>query len=372
MTLFHLAFRHLCSLHPRSLATLAGITLAVASLVSLVGLARGIAWTLETSLETRQADAVVTEARAFDLASSILPAALSTDLEANPEVEAAMPELWRLTSLPDGRSVAVVGWPVDGFAWDGLEFLDGARPLASQAGSAILGTDLAERAGLVPGDRITLFQSEFNIAGTVRASAMLSRNLVYLPLPVMQELTFRDGMATSILLRLAAEDRERRRAALTRIQSAYPEHNIEATETLVREFSYGRIAETLSLSISSIALVGAALMVFNTMSMAVGERRHEFAILSAIGWARWRIVTVILLEGVVLALLAGAFGCILGAVAAQAVAESAFVDGLIAPQLTVTLFTQALALSAGIGLLGALMPALSVTARAPSDVLRGR
>ncbi len=372
MTGVHLALRHLIRLHPRSLATIAGIMISVASLVALVGLANGIAWTLEHSLEARQADVVVTEAKAFDLMSSILPADLAADMAGRADVDATTPELWRLTSLPDGRSVAAVGWPPSAMSWKGLELVRGALPDRQDLRSAVLGADFANRAELDLGDTITLFQTEFAVIGIVRSPAMLSRNLIYLPLSAMQELTFRDGLATSILLHLAPGGDIPRETVVARLQAEYPDYTVEASEDLARQTSYGRIAEILSLSISTVAILSAALMIFNTMSMAVSERRHEIALLAAIGWARWRIVALIVVEGAGLALLAGSLGMGLGILVARAVSHSALAAGLVEPRFGAGLLVLALLISAGIGVLGAFLPAFRATTRSPSAVLRSR
>jgi putative ABC transport system permease protein len=372
MTALSLALRNLAGFHPRSLATIGGIMIAVASLVALVGLARGVASTLLDSLDARGADVVVTEAGNVDLMSSILPQDLVARALAVEGVAAAAPELARMTTLADGRSVVVVGWPADSFAWRGHDLQGGRLPGAGDGTVAILGQALAERGGLGLGDRLELFQTEFTVAGLVDAPSLLARNLIYVPLPAMQDLTFRDGLATSILVQLRPGRPEARAAAVERLRLALADYSVAPSERLVQQYSYGRIAEVLSLSISAVALLSAVLVIFNTMSMSVSERRGEIAIMAAVGWARWRIVAVLVGEAVALSLVAGLLGSALGVAVAHGVAHSPAAAGFIDPRITVGLVVSAIALSGVIGVVGALAPALAATARSPAAVLRGR
>ena len=106
------ALRNLAYWQPRNIGALLGIMIAIASLVALIGLARGVQETLLNALETRGTDVLVTETGALDLISSIVPEELAADIAATPGVIAVAPELTRLTSLDDGRSVAVSSWPL--------------------------------------------------------------------------------------------------------------------------------------------------------------------------------------------------------------------------------------------------------------------
>ena len=46
----------------------------------------------------------------------------------------------------------------------------------------------------------------------------------------------------------------------------------------------------------------------NTMIMSVFERTKEIGVLRAIGWGRWRVVKMILMESILLSLLGGVVG----------------------------------------------------------------
>jgi ABC-type lipoprotein release transport system permease subunit len=69
---------------------------------------------------------------------------------------------------------------------------------------------------------------------------------------------------------------------------------------------------TVQIFTSAIYYAALALITFNTMYMAFLERKHEFAVMQAIGLTRKRLATLILLESLMLSLLSGVLGAITG------------------------------------------------------------
>ena len=55
-----------------------------------------------------------------------------------------------------------------------------------------------------------------------------------------------------------------------------------------------------------------ALGIANTMAMSVFERTKEIGVLRAMGWSRWRVMTLILMEAAALGVAGGVVGVALG------------------------------------------------------------
>jgi len=373
VTGFGLAWRNLTGRPVRSLGTIVGVALAVASFVALIGLARGVAASLDNAWNSRGTDVVITETGAADLVSSILPETLEAEVAALPGVEAAAAELSRITSLDDGVSVVVAAWGPDAFPRQGFDLVAGRTPRRDEPRAILLGAGLAQRLPAAPGDRLVLFQAEFKVVGIVDSPSLLARNLVIGDLAEVQALTFRTGQATSINVRLSPGlDDQGRQEALDRLRAALPTYAVDGTEQLSQGHTFARISQALSVSISVVALVTAVLAVFNTMNTAVHERRAEIAILAAVGWSSRRIVGLVLVEGLMITVLAGLAGVVAGSAMAQAVARSDLVAGFIEPQIGVGMLVQALAISLAVGLAGSLVPAVRAVRMPPADILRGR
>lgn len=269
--------------------------------------------------------------------------------------------------------MVVAAWRPGAFPLQGFDLVAGRAPRPDEPRAVLLGIGMAERLRLAPGDAMLLFQAEFRVAGIVDSPSLLARNLVIADLAEVQALTFRTGQATSINVRLSPElDDPGRQAVLARLRAAFPAHAVEGTEQLSQGHTFARISDALSISISIVALATAVLAVFNTMNMAVHERRAEIAILAAVGWRSRRIVALLLVEGLMITLLGGAAGVAAGVAMAQAVAGSDLVAGFIAPQIGAVLLGQALVISLAVGLAGSLVPALRAVRVPPADILRGR
>ena len=69
-----------------------------------------------------------------------------------------------------------------------------------------------------------------------------------------------------------------------------------------------RFIRAMSVITSIIAIVIGAVGMLNTMVMSVFERTREIGILRAIGWGRWRVVQMILMESVLLSFSGGIVG----------------------------------------------------------------
>ena len=373
MNLAVLAWRNVQAQGTRSFATLAGIALAVASIVALIGLARGVETTLKRAFDVRGTDAIVTEAGALDLASSLVNESLAQEIAVVPGVMAAAAELTRMTSLESGATVFVTAWPPDAHPWQALDVLEGALPPASGQDMVAIGEGIANRLGLTIGDKVSLFQTQFTVGGIVGSRSLLMQNLVYLDLSIAQRLTYREGLATAINVRLDPNTPpSNKKATVETLEKAFPNYAIAETEQLAGEYVYSKIANAFAAAITFVTLIGAVLAIYNTMNMAVNERRAEIAVMKAVGWSRGRIMSSLLLEGVALTAVAGIIGCLMGTIVAHIVSRSDLIVSLIVPDISAELLVQAGLISLVIGIAGTLMPALHAVRSFPADILRGR
>lgn len=357
----------------RTIATVASVMLAIASLVALIGLARGVENSLLAALDARQTDVVVTEKGAIDLISSIVSQNLSDKIGEQPGVAAVAAELTRVTSLDNGGSAIVVAWQIGSYPWLALDLTSGRLPQADEALVTVVGDSLARRYGLQVGDTTTLFQSEFQVIGIATSGSILTRNLLMIPLSAAQQLTYRQGQATSINVRIdpAASEPERQ-SLIARLRSAFPNHAVEGARALANNHTFAQIADVLSRSISVVSVLVAVFAIFNTMSMAVRERRGEIAIMNAVGWSRRRIVSLAVFEAMILSGTGGGLGCIVGLAAAHLVSRLVSISGVIEPAISPVLLGQAMMISILIGLVGAFVPAFQTASLSPATILRGK
>ncbi len=106
------------------------------------------------------------------------------------------------------------------------------------------------------------------------------------------------------------------------------------------------------------------------MMTSVMERTREIGILRAIGWPRRRVVTMILLESSVLAVLASVLGCMTAVLFTRFLGQSEVARGILSPAISPVIIGQGFVLAIAIGLLGALIPAWRASRLLPTEAFR--
>jgi len=153
-----------------------------------------------------------------------------------------------------------------------------------------------------------------------------------------------------------------------------PSHRNEQVERMVRAFQLNLA------TLGGVGLLVGLLLVYNTVSFAVVQRRREIGILRALGMSRQGISALFLGEAALMGLLGGLIGSEAGVLLARAlvallsrtvsdlyVPVAAMSDGgmVVAPGLLVSGLTMGL----GVSMLGAMSPARDASRTAPARAL---
>jgi putative ABC transport system permease protein len=108
----------------------------------------------------------------------------------------------------------------------------------------------------------------------------------------------------------------------------------------------------------------------NTMIMSVFERTKEIGVLRAIGWGRWRVVKMILMESILLSLLGGAVGTVAAMLLTNVLSRFPIAAGFIEGNLAPSVILEGFLIALGVGLLGAAYPAYRGAQLLPTEALR--
>jgi putative ABC transport system permease protein len=234
----------------------------------------------------------------------------------------------------------------------GLRFLSGGPPQG--ADDLIVDEAYARQNHLHAGQTVKLLNHNWHLAGIVQGG-MLARFIV--PLTTLQELTSNTNRISQILVKLDDPSlAEREVTEFNRLLKG----NLRAISMadLVSLFNINNIPQLKAFIavITVLAVVVGFLVVFLSMYTAVVERTREIGILKALGAKPFTIVDILVREAVVLALA----GCVIGIVL-TVIAKAAILA--IAPaSLPVTdapdWWPIAAAIALGGALLGAIYPGL--------------
>jgi putative ABC transport system permease protein len=238
------------------------------------------------------------------------------------------------------------------------------------AGAEILvGKEVADRFGLKPGGKFEINGKAFSVAGVLETTGSQDDSLVFMSLPVSQQLFGKQGKVGMVEVAALCKN-----CPISEIVSQIAEKIPSAKVTAVQQVVEGRM-DTLhsfrkfSLGISGLVLLVGSMVVFVTMMASVNERTREIGIFSAIGFRRSHIMKIILLEALVVSVIAGVIGYLVGIGTTRALlmllsdqTPHFTLDPLVA--------AGAVFLAAAIGLLASLYPALSASRMDPSEALR--
>ncbi len=124
--------------------------------------------------------------------------------------------------------------------------------------------------------------------------------------------------------------------------------------------------------LAAIVILAIGLVAANTAAMSVRQRRHEIAVMRAIGFPRAAIVLGLLAEGAIIGTAGGLLGCGLAWVALWLLprASSALGPLMLLMRIPLPVFVESLTVAIAIGALGSLAPAVAATRSEISAILR--
>jgi len=123
-------------------------------------------------------------------------------------------------------------------------------------------------------------------------------------------------------------------------------------------------------AISMLAVIVGGLGVMNTMLMSVLERTREIGVLRAVGWRRRVVMSLILREAVLLALLGGLAGALVALVMVFGIQSAPMLGEMFLVVWTPRTFVQAILISLTLGALGGFYPSYRATRLQPVEALR--
>ncbi len=116
--------------HPlRTALTAAGIGAALAGLLALVGLSRGVDRAVVMSLQDRGTDMVAVKKGSVEILTAVLDEGLAAKMRAVPGVASVMSSLGDMVALESGEMAYLAGWSEEGGFWRTLPLTDGKRCL---------------------------------------------------------------------------------------------------------------------------------------------------------------------------------------------------------------------------------------------------
>jgi putative ABC transport system permease protein len=370
MNLTGLAFRNLGRRPIRTALSILGIALAVGSALALLALSRSIQDATRDGMDEIGDDFAVTQRGASDIFGGFLPDDMEARVSKVEGVVRVSGELFMFAPSERNRQVLTLGWPDASYLWKNVPLREGRVPTAGERHVVVLGDATADALAKKIGDKVEILGEPLTVIGIAKYKSIINRGTVIMPLADLQELSYRLNQVTMVHVNVA---RGASAAEITRVRQ-----DIEAlgrvtvstsSEALDNDRNF-KVLNAVSLAISIIALAMGVLYVLNSLVMATQERTREIGIVAAIGWSDARIMSSIVIEGLMMC----AIGCVLGLVlsffAAFAFPLIPTIGDLISFKPSMRLMGATIAAAFGLCAIGSLYPAWRAIRLQPAEALR--
>ncbi len=372
MRFITLIARNLLRRRVRSILTLLGLSIGIASVVALVGIAWGFERSFLAIYEAKGIDLIVVRAGVSDRLTSSLDVHLAEQLRQIEGVHEVGYSLMDAVSFEDANLVSVLvnGWEPGSMLFRGIRVIEGRPWRAGETDRAMLGRVLSLNLGKHVGDRVDVAGEPFKVVGIYESDSLFENGGMIIPLHQLQHMMGREGQVTGFVLTAEDElDVAGIKALSRRIEARLPNVAAIPARDYVQEDSQIRLAKAMAWATSIVALVLGSLGMLNTMVMAVFERTAEIGVLRALGWRRKRVLMMILGESLLLGLTGAIVGTTLGFLGVRGLASTPTASGFIARDLPLAVLPVGLILGIGLSLLGGLYPALRGARLEPVEAL---
>lgn len=364
--------RSLLHRRSRTVAELIALTVSAAVATALLTLYGSLDLKLHHQFRAFGANILVTASQ--QNSGATVPAALPPNAvniakqAAGPE-SLVVPSAFAVAQTQDGTSIVVVGTNLDGARaldswWQVNHWPQSQNPMpAGNLTPLPVLTGVRTQNIVGPGS----FQLSYNekvmpmIADGTLRTGDAEDSRIYIPLDAFEKWT---GLAPTTLEIQAAGSTANIQAVLAQLQQAFPNADVHAIHQLV-DAEANVVSRTRSLMFYSLILISltVAICVLATLTASVLERRHDFAVMKALGATQRQVGLFFLLETIVLALAGLLVGYTLGCGIAYLIGELNFHTSIfplwrIVPQVAMlNLLVAALAAAIPLRILQQLEPA---------------
>ena len=371
MSLFRIAIKNILRRRLRTSLTLCGVAVGIAAFVALVGFSRSFEREWLNIYESSGTDIAVVQ-KTF-LSTSVDESAAGP-LRAVPEVEAVAPMILNMMDLTPEVNALIYGRPEDSFEMESLTILKGRRFQGGRP-EVMLGEVLAENLGKNVGDTLDLQGAPFLVVGVFRGGSAFETGAVVAPLRQIQALADLGEKVSAFHIRLRPAPAGRSadehvQMARAHIEAALPGLKAVPASDRARTNQLVILARSTAWGTSFIALLIGALGIANTMAMSVFERTREIGVLRALGWRRWRVMKLILLEAAALGFVGGLLGLAGGWAGLRVLAALPATANIAAGTIPAGHAVEAVLIAVLIGLAAGFMPAWRGARLSPVEALR--
>jgi len=384
MNIPKLVLRNLTRRKGRFIFTLLGITIGIASFVTLLSLGGSLKNEIKKQASELGANLVVTPKGwcAYEQVSVLtgeqLPEAIPMDdVKKISAIKGltAVPYLTERTAIKNSPIPVIGILPHEMKTFKGWEMEKGDYFSSQDENTVVIGSGIAQQFKLNLMDELTIRGRQFPVKGILKETGSKDDVAVFMPLSVAQQLY---GVGDKVsFIAIKVNDIAKTDEYILKIQETANVAVVSDKQLLKSVLSIvGTVSLTLQL-IAAVAILASAFGIINTMMTAIYERKREIGILQAIGAKEITIFKIFLLESGFYGILGGiigvAAGLVFSSLASPYISQNEFTAFLKSSEVAVTfdlrLVFGSLLFSLFVSLFSGLYPAWRASKLTPVEAI---
>ncbi len=292
----------------RTVLTLFGIGVGTAAYITFVAVGSGLLEEFQDTVSMLGSDLAVQQGTAASVWVSRIESQDLQVLRALPDVAGVTEVVVSSTRFLGQKYFIVFGLDPDGSLFDRCRLHSG-RWFTANRREMMIGHRAARAIGLEAGDRIEARGRRFLISGVYETGRSLLDGAAIMDLDAARRM-FKYGDAVNLAF-VDVGDSRKIDEVIARIEADLPHLAVDRSDMWVSTYEQYMVVKRFTRSLALLALLVTAFWVSNTLHVTFNERRHELAILRAIGWRTRRIASSVLVETLILSVGGGFLGIIL-------------------------------------------------------------
>jgi putative ABC transport system permease protein len=300
--------RNLVRRRTRSLLTVLGIGIAVASVVALSGLAKGFGEQFNSIGRGGGVDLMALEAGISDMQFSAIDDRVAKAIAALPEVKSVSGIVFGFSSAENIPLLFVQGYQPNSDGIRHFRIVEGEA--LSGTRQALVGRTAADAMGLSVGESVNVLGSRFRVVGLFETGVAFEDSAMVISLREAQALF--GGPHKVGFLGIALRDPRQADSVLRELEERFPEISVSKTSEFSESLPDLQAMDAMIGAISFLAVLVGGIGMMNTVFMSVFERTREIGVLRALGWRKGRVLGMIMKESLLLSAVGGLVGILLG------------------------------------------------------------
>jgi ABC-type antimicrobial peptide transport system permease subunit len=349
----------------RTFLTLGAIGITVGGIIALEATVRGVMDTI--SGMSRDAEIMIRQAGIADTGYSTIDQRVGSKIAGIPGIRAVSGLIFSATMIPETGSFFIYrGMAPNEYSIQQENIVEGEHLTSNH--QILLGRMMAEAMNKGVGDTIDLTGSRYKVVGIYESSASWMEMGGIISLRDAQILAGKPRKVSFFLVKVTAPTRADEIVDI--INESYPEAHAALTGEFAEQMPDMQTMDVMMGAISFLAILVGGMGVMNAMLMAVLERTREIGVLRALGWRKFRVLSMILQESIWLGILGGLSGILIAFGLGYLLGNTPMFGDMLAPRWEFDIFVRAITIALFLGMLGGLYPAFRATRLQPVEALR--